>query len=432
MRIWKTCALLSLLLISSLPLEAQGCSTDAPHFCLSGRYWPSRFVRWHSIDYADGRMADHGVWLQAFNLWMDSLNNAVFDGTGTTGESYEITSVTQWFGATGWNGLAESFFNGHVLSKVNCRMNTFYTVNSGWTQAARVEVAVHELGHSFGLDHVSDSGDIMRPSVDLSNVICGNASCPSAGAVRGVHALYLYFNPYTSWTVASPESGKTVSRIHFSKNVRFDSLDKLAKTAPLIVRGQIERRLPTRPLTAFQRALDPKTGRTVARLSMVADPVYVTDSLLRVTEVIQGDLALKGATIKIQQEGGETETRIIETADIPQLQRDQEVLLFLNPFIDGAGRPTDRYVIRGLNDGLLFVRQGRVFPAVREIKIKTGIPLDTEQEIERSALKHESSPDPEDTDALPAPSFQSLEGLPVTEVLEAIRKDIQAGGDEIP
>ncbi|MER7671792.1 matrixin family metalloprotease [Kitasatospora sp. NPDC096128] len=63
------------------------------------------------------------------------------------------------------------------------KLNTHYTQNyNAWTIKG---IAVHELGHAMGIDHVSDHNAVMHPDAPGRNV-----NTPSADDTNGINALY--------------------------------------------------------------------------------------------------------------------------------------------------------------------------------------------------------------------------------------------------
>ncbi len=73
----------------------------------------------------------------------------------TTGEVHVCNAN---YGATGWAGLTEMTLNGQHIVKMRVRLNDFYT-----TARFRRLVACHELGHSVGLAHRTQSTSCMKP-----------------------------------------------------------------------------------------------------------------------------------------------------------------------------------------------------------------------------------------------------------------------------
>lgn len=57
------------------------------------------------------------------------------------------------FGQTGWTGLNEVYYEGKWIVKSVAKMNEYYLSTSQTTNAEKLFVMCHEIGHGFGLPH---------------------------------------------------------------------------------------------------------------------------------------------------------------------------------------------------------------------------------------------------------------------------------------
>lgn len=416
---WAAAAVVFLL---AAPAGAQ-CHSDAPPFCLNGHWWTPTLLKWYSTDNAAGMSAEHGVWLDAFNRWMAALNDSLLDGTGITGSDWHVKTYTADYGNNQHAGNTETRTraSGQPTEWVKASLNTYYT--AGLPVEDRLQVAVHELGHTFGLDHFNGQSEVMEDTV-ISG-LCGRIHCPTPGAVRGVHALYLFYHPHPAGREASaPAAGAdrrpAVTRLLLTKTETFRSLDSLAAASQVVVRGVVLRRSALRQRRGFRDAAPGARG-----LDREDPPsLPVTDVHVRVREVIKGDPALRGRTLRVEQDGGAGAGRVVVAEGVPQLVPRTEYVLFLDRYVDGSGRTTDGYVVRGLDAGIFCVEGGRVF--VPRVPAPRALELTPEQEAQLDALQPGVSREL----APPAPEPEPLveDGRPLGDFLGAIRSATGKGG----
>ena len=81
----------------------------------------------------------------------------------------------RWIGS--WN---------YTGNEVEYQFNT--RVMDSYTSQNKKLIAIHEIGHAYGLDHVSSGCRLMREVLEQFNS-CGVAM-PSADDVAGVNAIY--------------------------------------------------------------------------------------------------------------------------------------------------------------------------------------------------------------------------------------------------
>lgn len=389
-------------------------------FCLTGRYFTSNFIRWYSSDAHDGRAAEHDIWLTAFNTWMSNLNDNAFDGTGIDDRNnYDIRTATADYGNTSWVGLCSSETNGPVIKSAFLRINSRQT--NGYSRGQQVSVGMHEFGHAFGLDHVTDLYDLM---LDNASTDCGSnpnsnvrpITCPGQGAVTGVHVLRLAL-AQNGGTLGSV-GGKERSVILLRKAESYGDTAELTRGADLVVRGAVLKRLPSRELYGHVKRTDPKSGATELFRDL-EDALPVTDTLIRVEEVIKGDPKLAGRTIKVQQEGGIQDGREIWAEGVPRMRQKDRVILFLRPYVDGEGKATDSFLVLGLDEGLFRVKNNRAFAARSEDSSASDGGFTPEQKKALAAIL--PAPSPHLT--LEAPAAEGLEtGTLVEEFLATVRK----------
>ena len=76
------------------------------------------------------------------------------------------------YGNNGWLGIAQIWLTGSHITQGSTRMNDSY-LSSGYTNTNKQHVICQEVGHTFGLDHQSESGadlnTCMDYDVNLSN-----------------------------------------------------------------------------------------------------------------------------------------------------------------------------------------------------------------------------------------------------------------------
>jgi hypothetical protein len=62
------------------------------------------------------------------------------------------------YGANGWLGLARIWTNGDHITHATVKLNNTYFARAAYnTPAWRRYVMCHEVGHTFGLDHVNEN-----------------------------------------------------------------------------------------------------------------------------------------------------------------------------------------------------------------------------------------------------------------------------------
>ncbi len=84
------------------------------------------------------------------------------------------------------NIYAGSSFGNYTGNEVEYQFNT--RVMDSYTSQNKKLVAIHGIGHAYGLDHVSSGCRLMRRKLERFNS-CGVAM-PSADDVAGVNAIY--------------------------------------------------------------------------------------------------------------------------------------------------------------------------------------------------------------------------------------------------
>ena len=152
----------------------------------------------------------------------------------------------------------------------------------------------------------------------------------------------------------------------------YDTLEKLADGADLIVFGRVLGRMPVRTLYGYDVVED--EGTKFYRND--SHPLYVRDSILNITKILKSndEELQEGDSIIVQQPSDEI-NGIPVTANVSWLKKRQEVVLFLKKYITGNGKETDQYVILGLNSGRFNVLNGQVKADARAIEsLKVSFP----------------------------------------------------------
>lgn len=110
------------------------------------------------------------------------LSVSLTDNSGPT-----FTAVNSNYGATGWEGQNSWVCGFGVTTSSQARLNQYYL--SGLEPIARLKVVwLHELGHGFGLNHVSTVTRVMYTSASAAY----NAGIYglTSDEINGINALY--------------------------------------------------------------------------------------------------------------------------------------------------------------------------------------------------------------------------------------------------
>lgn len=250
--------------------------------------------------------------------------------------------------------------------------NTAWSSNSSTREIQYRHTMMHELGHVFGLEHVTDINEVMIPTGPRD--YCTGAwgvgpfinNCPTYWLDFALTNWYLHGITNRSLSAGRAASSRTLAKngkevkpvMHFEKARSFTDTDQLLAEAELVVRGVVEQRFPSRPEPLLFKRDDGK-------FEAVGRQQWVRNSSVSVKEVLAGDSTSAGDTILIKQFSDEVKGRSIE-ANVVWLKKNQEVLLYLKKERDVFGDETGEYYIVGISDGLFVLNNGQ---------IKTGFQL---------------------------------------------------------
>lgn len=169
-------------------------------YCLNGQEWPtSAFpLRYRVNPNTDDVGGESPAVQRAFQTWEDDAGSIVdftFDGATAVATSscddrvqavYWATSSANFLGTATW------CFDGsdnttHFDIEMNDAWNWRVQCPCPGTNNFDVEsVALHEIGHALGLDHVSDNAQVMHPSLTQGSA----KRTLGSGDVNGIRALY--------------------------------------------------------------------------------------------------------------------------------------------------------------------------------------------------------------------------------------------------
>lgn len=102
------------------------------------------------------------------NEWMyNSYSNSLYLYWRASGTS-DVMVYENYYGYTGWYGIANYNFSGSCITNAMIRLNNTY--HTGWHYAKTV--ATHEIGHVLGFNHHPDCNSIMRsnPTLCAANI----------------------------------------------------------------------------------------------------------------------------------------------------------------------------------------------------------------------------------------------------------------------
>lgn len=163
-----------LLLLSSPPQTANAYTT-------TGCKWSTKNIN-IDIRYVNGnfRTAIKSAITNYYNS-TDVKPRAV-DASGNS-----FTARNASYGANGWEGYATwTCVLGNTLS-VDAKLNMYYL--SGTEPVTRLKVVwLHELGHGFGLDHVTNNKRVMYTSA--SQAYFNGVTALTSDEVNGINYLY--------------------------------------------------------------------------------------------------------------------------------------------------------------------------------------------------------------------------------------------------
>ena len=149
--------------------------------------------------------------------WDDNLNRALSDWSTSTvlnliyegGDSSsrarkrcvmitgKVHSCNAAYGFNGWLGLASINITGGVhITQGSAKMNDSYFAGGGYSETNRQHVMCQEIGHTFGLDHQSETGADLNTCMDYANAL-DNPS-PNAHDYQQLQTIYSHLDSTTT------------------------------------------------------------------------------------------------------------------------------------------------------------------------------------------------------------------------------------------
>lgn len=153
-------------------------------------------IKWHIDDFTPD-MDKYKVILafeKAFQIWQLHFNPIVFKSTATASEAQIILH----FANNGDSDLPISFDTGvlaYAFAPVDGTSDIWFNDVYKWAEMHSQgyinlqKVTVHELGHSFNLDHSSDNRDIMFPSYSPNDTI--NITQDTIDGIKDIYREFL-------------------------------------------------------------------------------------------------------------------------------------------------------------------------------------------------------------------------------------------------
>jgi hypothetical protein len=109
----------------------------------------------------------------------------------------KVRSCNAAYGFNGWLGLATINITGGVhITQGSAKMNDSYFAGGGYNETNRQHVMCQEIGHTFGLDHQSESGADLNTCMDYANAL-DNPS-PNAHDYQQLQTIYSHLDTTTT------------------------------------------------------------------------------------------------------------------------------------------------------------------------------------------------------------------------------------------
>jgi len=301
---------------------------------LNGYKWSSRTQTFQNL--SPGTIGSG--WSYGATLWKNNTNFNVSSSTASNlnYSAYDVSDPT-----ASWDGLATIYPSGSTITKVDMRLNTYYTSQSKYTAAVIYAVATHEIGHSLGLDHSSASNSIMLPYTFNSNGTVARAYSLSADDKAAANSLY---PTSLAATTVSTAKDSPVAILHPSWATNYLDTTALAEEADLVIAGIVEKN---------KGSFFKHKGELFS---------YTTNVNVKVKRVIKGTEDSK--TIEVAQMGGNDGNILVIGDNTTLLTEKQEVVLFLKKRTDGTYAPINEddgiYISTG-NENYMNIKTKLVF-----------------------------------------------------------------------
>jgi hypothetical protein len=118
----------------------------------------------------------------ALNAWMyTSVNNSLYLQWRSSGTS-DVTVYESYYGYTGWYGYATNSWSGYCMTRSTIQLNNTYYTGAHYAKT----VALHEVGHSIGINHHGNCNSIMY--TDPTQCTAALTTCDAQAAAE----LYPY------------------------------------------------------------------------------------------------------------------------------------------------------------------------------------------------------------------------------------------------